>query len=154
MVDVTAKAVTGRRATAWCRVRLGAGGGPAGGPADDSAGVATAPVGGALLESARVAGILGATRASALIPLCHPLPVDDVAIDLAATGSAVEIRASVTTWARTGVEMEALTACTVAALTLMSEWGGPGSAVLEELLLLEKAGGRSGDWRHPFADQG
>jgi cyclic pyranopterin phosphate synthase len=70
------------------------------------------------LATARIAGIMGAKRTSDLIPLCHPLPIDDIAVELELKENGVEIEATVTCTARTGVEMEALTAVSVAALTL------------------------------------
>ncbi|MCK4548627.1 MAG: cyclic pyranopterin monophosphate synthase MoaC [Candidatus Krumholzibacteria bacterium] len=70
------------------------------------------------LAAAKIAGIMGAKRTSDLIPLCHPLPIDDIAVGLELKEEAVEIEATVTSTARTGVEMEALTAVSVAALTL------------------------------------
>jgi len=70
------------------------------------------------LATARIAGIMGAKKTSGLIPLCHPLPIDDIAVDLEIKEDGVEIEATVTCTARTGIEMEALTAVSVAALTL------------------------------------
>ncbi len=70
------------------------------------------------LATARIAGIMGAKKTSGLIPLCHPLPIDDIAVDLEIKEDGIEIEATVTCTARTGIEMEALTAVSVAALTL------------------------------------
>jgi cyclic pyranopterin phosphate synthase len=142
MVDVGGKPVTSRRAVAGATVRMR----PdvlatlleAGGPKGDAFGVA------------QLAGIGAAKRTSDLIPLCHPLPLDRVAVDLEADRDAgtVTIRAEVTVTARTGVEMEALTAASVAALTLYDMAKAlQRDITIERVELLEKAGGRSGDWR-------
>jgi cyclic pyranopterin monophosphate synthase len=134
MVDVTAKQETRRRAVAWCRVARGPG-----------------PVARSVLAEAEVAGRQAAKRVGTLVPLCHPLPLDGVWLQLVADDDAVEVAAVVTTTARTGVEMEALTACAVAALSVIGACG-PSDAVIEVLTLLEKTGGRSGAWRRPLAD--
>ncbi len=99
------------------------------------------------LAVARVAGILGAKRTPDLVPLCHPLPVSGVEVDLEVADDAVLIRASVKTTGRTGVEMEALTAVAVAGLTLhdMIKAVDP-AAVLTDVKVLSKTGGKSGDW--------
>jgi cyclic pyranopterin phosphate synthase len=142
MVDVGGKPVTARRAVARASVRMR----PdvladlldAGGPKGD------------VLVTARLAGIGGAKRTADLIPLCHPLPLDRVDVTLEpdrATG-VVEITGEASATARTGVEMEALTAVTVAALTVydMSK-ALQRDIVIERVELLEKSGGRSGDYR-------
>jgi|SRR5271165_2296997 len=134
MVDVTGKQVTPRRAVAWCRVAT-AGAGPLRRPD---------------LSEAEIAGVQAAKRVGALVPLCHPLPLDEVRTEIVEGDQAVEITATVTTTARTGVEMEALTACAVAALCLINGCG-PLTASIEVLTLLEKSGGRSGTWRLPAA---
>jgi len=110
MVDVAGKDVTDRRAVARAIVRMSP---------DTAAAVAAgdAPKGD-VLGTARLAGIQAAKRTSELIPLCHPLPLSLVEVDLQAGDDAVEIAASVETTAQTGVEMEALTAVSVAALTV------------------------------------
>lgn len=99
------------------------------------------------LGVARVAGILAAKRTPDLIPLCHPLPISGVEVDLELSDGAVEIRARVKTTGRTGVEMEALTSVAIAGLTLhdMVKAVDPG-AVLTDIRVLSKSGGRSGDW--------
>ncbi len=99
------------------------------------------------LGVARVAGILGAKRTPDLVPLCHPLPISGVEVDLELAPDAVEIRARVRTTGRTGVEMEALTAVAVAGLTLhdMVKAVDP-AAVLTDVRVVSKSGGRSGDW--------
>ena len=139
MVDVGDKAVTARVAVAAGRLLVS----PAviallrgeGVPKGDALGVA------------RVAGILAAKRTPDLVPLCHPLPISGVEVDLELSDSAVEIRARVKTTGRTGVEMEALTSVAVAGLTLhdMVKAVDPG-AVLTDIRVLSKSGGRSGDW--------
>ncbi len=99
------------------------------------------------LATARIAGIAGAKRTSDLIPLCHPLPIDAVTVELRAEGSTVLIEARVSTTGRTGVEMEALTAVTVAGLTLhdMVKAVDPG-ATMTDVQLVEKTGGSHGRW--------
>ncbi|MFD1719984.1 bifunctional molybdenum cofactor biosynthesis protein MoaC/MoaB [Amnibacterium endophyticum] len=99
------------------------------------------------LATARIAGIAGAKRTSDLIPLCHPLPLDAVSVDLVPDGVAVRIEARATTTGRTGVEMEALTAVAVAGLTLhdMVKAVDP-AATLTDVRLLEKTGGKRGHW--------
>jgi cyclic pyranopterin monophosphate synthase len=141
MVDVGAKPVTGRRAVAAATVRMR----PdvlatllaAGGPKGDA------------LVVARLAGIAAAKRTSELIPLCHPIALDVVEVTMdpdPATG-AVTIRAEARATARTGVEMEALTAASVAALTLYDMAKAlQRDIVVERIELLEKSGGRSGSW--------
>ncbi|MFD1715813.1 bifunctional molybdenum cofactor biosynthesis protein MoaC/MoaB [Amnibacterium flavum] len=99
------------------------------------------------LATARIAGIAGAKRTSDLIPLCHPLPLDSVSIDLVPAGDSVTITATASTSGRTGVEMEALTAVTIAGLTLhdMVKAVDP-AATLTDVRLLEKTGGKRGHW--------
>jgi cyclic pyranopterin monophosphate synthase len=142
MVDVGAKPVSARRAVAGGVVRMR----PdtlvtlldAGGPKGDA------------LVIARLAGIGGAKRTADLIPLCHPLPLDVVDVELTPDREAgtVAIRAEARATARTGVEMEALTAASVAALTLYDMAKAlQRDIVIERIELLEKSGGRSGDYR-------
>jgi len=142
MVDVGTKPVTARRAVAGAVVRMR----PetlatlldAGGPKGDA------------LVSARLAGIGGAKRTSDLIPLCHPLPLDRVDVDLTPDRAAgtITIRAEARATARTGVEMEALTAASVAALTLYDMAKAlQRDIVIERIELLSKSGGQSGDYR-------
>ena len=139
MVDVSAKQVTARSATASGRVLvsaevlglLGSGGVPKG----DA------------LAVARIAGILAAKQTPALVPLCHPLAISGVVLDLTLADDAVEIRATVRTTDRTGVEMEALTAVSVAALTVIDMVKAVDKrAVITDVRVEEKSGGRSGDW--------
>ena len=141
MVDVGAKPVTARRALARATVRMRAEVLAklleAGGPKGDAFGVA------------KLAGIGAAKRTSELIPLCHPLPLDRVDVTLSPDRDAgtVEIRAEVAATARTGVEMEALTAASVAALTLYDMAKALQRDIgIERVELLEKEGGRSGAW--------
>ncbi len=141
MVDVGAKPVTTRRAVARAMVRMR----PdvlaqltdAGGPKGDA------------FVTARLAGIGAAKRTADLIPLCHPLPLDRVDVELTPDpeSGTVSIRAEARVTARTGVEMEALTAASVAALTLYDMAKAlQRDIVIERIELLEKSGGRSGDW--------
>jgi cyclic pyranopterin phosphate synthase len=99
------------------------------------------------LATARIAGIMGAKRTPDLIPLCHPLSVSGVTLDLSVADDAVEIRATVKTTDRTGVEMEALTAVTVAALTVIDMVKAVDKgAVITDVRVEEKTGGKSGHW--------
>jgi cyclic pyranopterin phosphate synthase len=99
------------------------------------------------LATARIAGIAGAKRTSDLVPLCHPLPLDAVTVDLRPEGDTVVIEARVSTTGRTGVEMEALTAVAIAGLTLhdMVKAVDPG-ATMTDVQLVEKTGGKHGRW--------
>ena len=139
MVDVTAKDVTARTATATGRVLV-------------SARVVELLRGeglpkGDALATARIAGIMGAKRTPDLIPLCHPLALSGVTVDLTVTDGAVEIAATVRTADRTGVEMEALTAVGVAALTVVDMVKAVDKgAVITDLRVEAKTGGKSGDW--------
>ncbi|MFC9807844.1 cyclic pyranopterin monophosphate synthase MoaC [Streptomyces griseoaurantiacus] len=139
MVDVSGKAVTERTARATGRVLVS----PRvvellrgeGMPKGDA------------LATARIAGIMGAKRTPDLIPLCHPLSVSGVELDLSVADDAVEIRATVRTTDRTGVEMEALTAVSVAALTVIDMVKAVDKgAVITDVRVEEKTGGASGDW--------
>lgn len=99
------------------------------------------------LAVARLAGIMGAKRTPELIPLCHPLAISGVTVDLAVTDDTVEITATVKTTDRTGVEMEALTAVSVAALTVIDMVKAVDKgAVVTDVRVEEKTGGASGDW--------
>lgn len=102
---------------------------------------------GEALGTARIAGIMAAKRTWELIPLCHPLPISKVSVDFAAQDSAVLVTAQVTTKGVTGVEMEALTAASVAALTLYDMVKAVDKqAEVTEVKVLAKSGGKSGDW--------
>ncbi len=129
MVDVGAKPVSRRRARARAVVRMAPG---------TARRLRELPKGDAL-ATAQIAGIMAAKRTSELIPLCHPLPLSALAVELTVAEAAVEILATVETAARTGVEMEALTAAAVAALTVydMAKAVDKGM-VIEDVRLLEK----------------
>jgi len=134
------KAVTRRRAVARARVAMQA-------VTAEALAAGTVAKGDALAV-ARVAGIQAAKRTSELIPLCHPLMLSSVQVDLVPGPSWLDIEATAETVDRTGVEMEALTACAVAALTVYDMCkASDRSMQVESLGLLEKSGGRSGDWR-------
>lgn len=137
MVDVSEKPVTRREAVASCRVVLSQ---------STVLQLANLPKGDAFLV-ARLAGIQGAKRTAQLVPLAHPLPLDQVEVEIRSIETGVEIRSRVVTTARTGAEMEALTACAVAGLALYDmvksvEKG----AVITDLRLEAKSGGKSGDF--------
>ena len=109
---------------------------------------------GDVLQVARIAGIQGAKRTADLIPLCHPLPLDSVKVDLRIdeATSCVIIEATATTSGRTGVEMEALCAVNVAALTVYDMVKAVDRSItIDRILLLEKEGGRSGHWVREFS---
>jgi len=138
MVDVSVKDVTKRTATARAFVRLSRKvlkalpENPKGDP----------------LEVARVAGILAAKRTHDLIPMCHPLQLTHVDVEMEIGKQGVEIRSSVTTSGQTGVEMEALTAASVAALTIYDMTKALDKGIVIEFIRLEtKSGGKSGEWR-------
>jgi len=138
MVDVSGKATTKRTARAHAFVRLGA---------EVVAQLPANPKGNPL-EIARVAGILAAKKTAELIPLCHPLPITHADVEVQVEAEGVRIRSSVTTTAATGVEMEALTAVTVAALTLYDMTKALNKSVeIQDIYLVEKTGGKSGDYR-------
>ena len=103
---------------------------------------------GDVLAVARIAGIQAAKRTSDLIPLCHPLAITKVSVDLTVNGTSIEIEAAVETVGQTGVEMEALTAASVAALTVYDMCKSADKAMtITDVALWEKSGGRSGDYR-------
>jgi len=142
MVDVSGKDVTARTATATGRVLVSTevvellrGGGS---PKGDA------------LAVARIAGIMAAKRTPDLVPLCHPIAIHGVNIDLEVHDDAVAIEATVRTADRTGVEMEALTCVVVAGLALidMVKAVDP-AAVITDVLVVEKTGGKTGTWRRP-----
>lgn len=142
MVDVSAKAVTEREASAECLVRML----PATLETLRSAQLAK----GDALGVARVAGIMAAKRTSDLIPLCHPLPISGVAVDFEQLDVGVRVIATVRVTGRTGVEMEALTAAAVAGLSLIDMVKSVERGVwIEGVRLLTKKGGRSGEWQRP-----
>jgi cyclic pyranopterin monophosphate synthase len=139
MVDVTAKDVTAREAVAEGIVRM-------------STSTRALVWGGRLdkgdaLEVARIAGIMGAKRTAELIPLCHPLGLGAVEVDFSEHEAGITVRARVATAERTGVEMEAMTAVCVAALTIYDMVKGTERGVeIGDVRLLAKSGGRSGTW--------
>lgn len=140
MVDVGNKDITRRRAVARATVSM-----------DQATSSAIAHNGlpkGDVLAVARIAGIQAAKRTSDLIPLCHPLMLSSVVVDLSVRDGAVDIEAVVETTSQTGVEMEALTACSVAALTLYDMCKAIDKSMeIGSIALWEKSGGRSGDYR-------
>lgn len=142
MVDVSAKAVTAREATATGRVRLSA-------EAVRALREGTAPKGDAL-GVARLAGIQAAKKTPDLVPLAHPVAVHAVEVDLVVVDDGVEIRATVRTADRTGIEMEALTCVSVAALAMVDMIKAVDKlAVITDVMVVAKSGGRSGDWARP-----
>jgi cyclic pyranopterin monophosphate synthase len=139
MVDVGTKPVTERTATARVRVIML----PATAALIRSGGAKKGDV----LGVARIAGITAAKRTSDLIPLCHPLPISAVSLELTVADDAVEIAATVRTTGQTGVEMEALTAASVAALTVYDMCKSVDRGMrIEALRLTHKAGGKSGEF--------
>ncbi len=105
---------------------------------------------GDVLEVARLAGIMAAKQTGNLIPLCHPLPVENVKIDFRATDDSIDILAEARITAKTGVEMEALTAASVAALTIYDMCkSAQKDMVISDIRLVEKSGGKSGHYRRP-----
>ena len=140
MVDVGAKPITEREAIARGSIRMSA------------AALKIVRIGkvkkGDPLQAARVAGIMAAKQTSALIPLCHPLPLTSVNVDLMPTKHGYDIEARVRTTAQTGVEMEALTAVAVAALTMYDMVKAVDKAmVIGDVRLMLKTGGKSGTYR-------
>jgi len=142
MVDVSDKSVTGRRAVAAGRLHTTA-------EVVELLRRDGLPKGDALAVG-RLAGIMGAKRTPDLIPLCHPIALHGVTVDLTLTDTTVEVTATVRTADRTGVEMEALTAVTVAGLALidMVKAVDP-AASIEGVRVLRKEGGKTGDWTRP-----
>jgi cyclic pyranopterin monophosphate synthase len=139
MVDVSAKPATDRTATARVRVLMQ--------PATLAMIREGSAKKGDVLGTARIAGIMAAKRTSGLIPLCHPLPINAVTLELIAEGDAVEIAATVRTRGQTGVEMEALTAASVAALTVYDMCKSVDRGMrIDALRLVHKAGGKSGEF--------
>ena len=145
MVDVTPKEPTHRRAVARCKVFM---------QPETTVLVANREVTkGDVLAVARVAGIQAAKRTSDLIPLCHPVLVGSVSVNFDIGDDFVQVESQVDTVDRTGVEMEALHACAVAALTIYDMCkSADRSMVIGELTLWEKVGGRSGTYRRAAAD--
>jgi len=145
MVDVEPKPATHRRALARCKVFM---------KPETTAMVANnAITKGDVLAAARIAGIQASKQTANMIPLCHPLLVGAVNISFNLGDDNVEVEAQVETIDRTGVEMEAMTACAIAALTIYDMCKSSDRTMsIGELALWEKTGGRSGVWRRPVAD--
>jgi cyclic pyranopterin phosphate synthase len=144
MVDVGAKSATERRAVARAVIRAS--------PHTVRTVLARDAPKGDVLGVARIAGIQAAKRTAELIPLCHPLPLSFVGVeaDVDPDRSTITLTAEARTIGPTGVEMEAMTAATVAALTVYDMVKGIERGVeIAEVALLEKSGGRSGKWRRP-----
>ena len=139
MVDVGGKAVTAREAVASGRITMSA-------EAAAAIGAGSAKKGD-VLAVARVAGIMAAKRTSDLIPLCHPLPLTKVEIDLVVDETGVTATATASTEGKTGVEMEALTAATVTLLTIYDMAKAiDKTMVLSDIRVRAKSGGKSGNW--------
>ena len=142
MVDVGGKAVT--RRTAHARMRVAFPAAAARALADKDFATAKGPV----FHTAIVAGVMAAKRTHELIPFCHPLGLEDCAIEVAMDGDEAVVDCRVSLHGRTGVEMEALTGATVAGLTIYDMCKSLSKGiVLREARLVEKTGGKSGDWR-------
>lgn len=142
MVDVGGKVPGGRIAIASGRIQMSL-------EALDAIRAGNAPKGD-VLGTARIAGIMAAKKTAELIPLCHPLALDAVTVVFSFDGSAISATATVSLTGKTGVEMEALTAVSVALLTIydMAKALDKGM-VIGEVCLIEKRGGKSGDWTRP-----
>ncbi len=140
MVDVGGKPETRRSATAGGRIRMS--------PATLAAVRDGSGPKGDVLAAARIAGIMAAKKTGELIPLCHPLALDSVTVDFTFEDDCVAVSATAALTGKTGVEMEALTAASLALLTIydMAKALEKGM-VVEQVRLLEKTGGKSGDWR-------
>src|SRR5271156_5035125 len=140
MTDVTPREPTHRRALARCRVSML--------PETTTLVANNAITKGDVLAAARIAGIQAAKRTAELVPMCHPVLVGSIAINFSIGDDYVEVESQVETVDRTGVEMEALTACSVAALTIYDMCkSADRTMVIGSLFLWEKTGGRSGSWR-------
>lgn len=139
MVDVAGKPITAREAVATGRITMSG---------EAAAAIRAGSVQkGDVLATARIAGIMAAKKTAELIPLCHPLPLTRVAVDLAPDETGVTVTATAATEGKTGVEMEALTAASVALLTLYDMAKALDKAmVIGDVRLLSKTGGKSGDW--------
>jgi cyclic pyranopterin phosphate synthase len=140
MVDVGAKAETQRLAVASGRIRMSP-------QALDAIRAGDAPKGD-VLGTARIAGIMAAKRTGDLIPMCHPLAIDAVNIDFAFEDAAVRATATASLTGKTGIEMEAITAVTIALVTVYDMAKALDKAmVIDDVRLIEKKGGKSGHWR-------
>jgi cyclic pyranopterin phosphate synthase len=140
MVDVGAKQASTRLAVASGRIRMSA-------AALEAIRAGNAPKGD-VLGTARIAGIMAAKRTADLIPMCHPLPLDAVNLDFAWEENAIRATASASLTGKTGVEMEAIVAATMALVTIYDMAKALDKAmVIEDVRLIEKRGGKSGHWR-------
>jgi cyclic pyranopterin monophosphate synthase len=140
MVDVSAKEVTTRSATARARVLM---------LTETLAMIISGTAKkGDVLATARIAGIMGAKKTSELIPLCHPLMISKVSVEFSIVDHAIDVEATVKVEGKTGVEMEALTACSVACLTLYDMVKAVDRGIrITDLRLVEKSGGKSGHFQ-------
>ena len=149
MVDVSEKPATARRAVAEAEVGLG--------QETLSLVIDGRAEKGDVMSVSELAGVMAGKRTAELIPLCHPIPLTDLAVEVRPdrAAGALRIRASAATVSQTGVEMEALTAAAVAALTVYDMVKAVDrGAEIRHLRLIEKSGGRSGDWRRPEEGDG
>jgi cyclic pyranopterin monophosphate synthase len=140
MVDVSAKDVTSRSATARARVLM----------LPETLAMITSGTAkkGDVLATARIAGIMGAKKTSYLIPLCHPLMISKVSVEFSIVDHAIDVEATVKVEGKTGVEMEALTACSVACLTLYDMVKAVDRGIrITDMRLVEKSGGKSGHFQ-------
>src|ERR1700722_10376288 len=145
MTDSTPREASHRRARARCKVSML--------PETTAKVASNAITKGDVLGAARIAGIQAAKRTADLIPLCHPLLVGSVYVNFTIGDDYVEVETQVEAFDRTGVEMEALTSCAVAALTIYDMCKSADRTMsIGELALWEKAGGRSGTWKRPAED--
>jgi cyclic pyranopterin phosphate synthase len=140
MVDVSGKASTAREAVAAGLVRMA--------PQTRDAALAAGPKGD-VRRVAEIAGIMGAKKTAELIPLCHPVALSAVELSVEAVDEGLAVLARAKTEGPTGVEMEALTAASIACLTIYDMLKAVDKAMTFEVRLLEKTGGKSGDWRAP-----
>lgn len=142
MVDVGGKAATARRAVATGKIRMS--------PEALAAIRAGDAPKGDVLAAARLAGIMAAKKTGELIPLCHPLALDSVTVEFAFEGEALRATATAALTGKTGIEMEAMTAVSIALLTIYDMAKALDKAmVIDGVRLLAKTGGKSGDWRAP-----
>lgn len=142
MVDVGGKPATARRAVASGRIAMSA---------DALAAIRAGDVAkGDVLGTARIAGIMAAKRTGELIPLCHPLGLEAVTVDFTYETDAIRVTATASLTGKTGVEMEAMTAASIALLTIYDMAKGVDKGmVISEVRLIAKSGGKSGDWTAP-----
>jgi cyclic pyranopterin phosphate synthase len=142
MVDVSGKAATAREAVAGALVRMT--------PQTRDLALSGGARKGDVIAAAEIAGIMAAKKTAELIPLCHPLPLSMAEVRIAPTEEGLAVTARVATTGPTGVEMEALTAVSIACLTLYDMLKAVERGMtIEAVRLLEKTGGASGDWRRP-----